>query len=422
MNRVAARLARNVAWLGVGEVVIKGALFAAGVLVARGLGPSAMGAFTVAYGAAMVLMLVLTAGQVEVVIRETARRPETARGLSRLSRGWQRRVALAAVPVAAGAAALVPDAALRWTLLAFVPYAWFRSSLISRGAVFKGLDRMEVEVGGRIAELGLALALLAVLASRSAPVWTTGLAFSAGAAAGLVVVVRAWRALPAGHAPGFDVGWLAREGGVFLALNLGLQAMLRIDTFMLAGFGIPKERIGVYGAAVAPVWGLLGVAQLLAVAGYPTLARAIADGRFSLRRAAAIAVAATAIGTALATAVTVVRVSLVRLVFGPQYAAAADLMAVLAWLLPGACLEMLMGTIVGACRRQRWGLATQGFILVTAAAGDLFAIPRWGLAGCAGVAVAVWSAGAVVALAVACLAIRNPRRVGDPAPPTVEPE
>ena len=80
MSRVAARLVRNVAWLGVGEVVLKGAMFAAGVLVARGLGPAAMGAFTVSYGAAMMLMLLLTAGQVEVVIRETARRPETARG------------------------------------------------------------------------------------------------------------------------------------------------------------------------------------------------------------------------------------------------------------------------------------------------------------------------------------------------------
>lgn len=422
MSRVTARLARNVAWLGVGEVVLKGAMFAAGVLVARGLGPAAMGAFTVSYGAAMMLMLLLTAGQVEVIIRETARRPETARGLSHLSRAWQRRVALVAVPLCAVAAAFVPDGALRWTLVAFIPYAWFRSALISRGAVFKGLDRMAVEVGGRSAELGLALALLALLASVSAPVWATGLAFSAGAAAGMGVVLRSIRALPQGAEPGLDRGYLAREGAVFLVLNLGLQAMLRIDTFMLAGFAVAKDRIGVYGVAAAPVWGLLGVAQLVAVAAYPTLAKAATERLLSVRRVAAIALAGAAIGTLLAVAVTVVRVPLIRVVFGPQYIEAAQLVASLAWVLPGACLEMWMGVVVAACGRQRWGLATQGFVLLSAAAGDVIAIPRWGLAGCAGVAVAVWSAGALVALTVALLAVRSPRVTAAPERPAAEAE
>ncbi|MBZ5589313.1 MAG: oligosaccharide flippase family protein [Acidobacteriia bacterium] len=422
MSRVAVRLARNVAWLGVGEVVLKGALFAAGVLVARGLGPAAMGAFTVAYGAAMMLMLLLTAGQVEVVIRETARRPATARGLSRLSRGWQGRVALVVVPVSAVAAAFVPDGVLRWTLLAFIPYAWFRSSLISRGAVFKGLDRMEVEVGARSTELGSALALLVLLASVSAPVWTTGLAFSAGAAAGVAVVLRPLHKLPPGVEPGFDSAYLAREGAVFLVLSLGLQALLRIDTFMLAGFGFPKEQIGLYGVAAAPVWGLLGVAQLIAVAAYPTLAKAATGGQLNIRRVLAIAFCGAAIGTSLATALTLVRVPLVRLVFGPQYLGAVPVMAVLVWVLPGACLGMLMGVLVAACGRQRWSLPTQAFVLLVVAVADFLAIPRWGLLGCAGVAVAVWSSGTVISMTIASLAVRNPRRPGESVPPAVEPE
>ena len=107
----------------------------------------------------------------------------------------------------------------------------------------------------------------------SAPVWTTGLAFSVGAAAGTAVVVRALHKLPSGVEPSLVDGYLAREGAVFLLLSLGLQAMLRVDTFLLAGFAFPKERIGLYGVASAPVWGLLGVAQLVAVASYPTLAK-----------------------------------------------------------------------------------------------------------------------------------------------------
>ncbi len=422
MRRVALRLARNVAWLGAGEVVLKGAMFAAGVLVARGLGPAAMGAFTVAYGAGMMLMLVLTAGQVEVVIRETARHPAAARGLSRLSRAWQRRVAAVVLPLALIAAALVPDHVLRFTLLAFVPYTWLRSALISRGAVFKGLDRMEVEVAGRSAELGVALAGLALLTRLAAPVWTTGLAFAVGAAAGLAVLVGAVHRLPPGAAPAVDARYLAREGAVFVLLSLGLQAMLRVDTFMLAGFGFAQEKIGVYGVAVAPVWGLLGVAQLVAVASYPTLAKAAAGRRLRPRHALAVGLAGAAIGAALAAALTIVRTPLVRLVFGARYLDAVPLMAVLAWALPGACAAMLMGVLIAACGRQRWGLWAQAWILALAAAGDVVAIPRWGLAGCVAVAVAAWSAGTAISATVATFAVRNPRRIADAVPVELEVE
>ncbi|HYB22291.1 MAG TPA: hypothetical protein VED41_00740, partial [Solirubrobacteraceae bacterium] len=163
MRQVTARVARNLAWLTGGEVVLKGALFGAGVLVARGLGPAAMGDFTVAYGAALALMLLFAAGQVEVIIREVARRPDTSGSLYRAARSWQRRIALVAAPLAAAGTLLVRQPSLRWTLAAFLPYAWLRCWLITGGAVFKGLDRMDVEVGGRGAEVVLAVVLLAPL-------------------------------------------------------------------------------------------------------------------------------------------------------------------------------------------------------------------------------------------------------------------
>jgi len=288
--------------------------------------------------------------------------------------------------------------------------------------VFKGLDRMEVEVAGRTAELGLALAALALLAAAAAPVWATGLAFAAGAAAGLGIVARWLRSLPEGPPPAFDRRHLAREGAVFLGLNLSLQARLRLETFMLAAFAVPKERLGLYGVAAAPVWGLLGAAQLLAVAAYPTLAKAAAAGALRAGRVVAIAAAGAAIGAALAAALAAVRVPLVRLVFGPQYLGAAPLLARLAWLLPGACLLMLAGVVVAACGRQAWGLAAQVLVLLAAAAGNAVAIPRWELAGCAGVAVAVWSVAAVLGLGLALAAARSPRLAAAAGSPSAEAE
>ena len=420
MTRTTGKLARNVAWLGAGEVVLKGALFGAGVLVARGLGPAAMGAFTVAYGAAMVLMLVLTAGQAEVLIRETARRPEAVRALGRLSRAWQRRVAVVAVPVAIAGAALVPDPGLRWTLLAFVPYAWLRSGLVSVGASFKGLDRMEVEVGGRSVELGVALLLLGAMAALAAPVWTTGLAFAVGAAGGLAVMHRQQRTLPDVAAPPITRSFLAREGAVFLLLSLGLQAALRLDTFMLAGFGVAREEIGRYGVAAAPVWGLLGVAQLFAVATYPTVAKAAAAGRLRLRHIAAIVAGGAAAGALVAGALTAAKVPLVRLVFGPAYLASVPLMGVLAWVLPAAYVMMGLGVLVAACGRQRWSLASQAVLLAGSAAANLAVIPRWGTMGCAVVAVTVWTLGLATSVTVAALAVRRPRRIEATAPAGAE--
>ena len=411
MSGTAARLARNVAWLGAGEVVLKGALFGAGVVVARGLGPAAMGAFTVAYGAAMVLMLVLVAGQAEVLIRETARRPDAAKALGRLSRSWQRQVALAALPAAVAAAALVRDRTLRWTLLAFIPYAWLRSALVSGGASFKGLDRMEVEVGARTVELGVALVLLALLAWLSAPVWSTGVAFAVGAAGGLATMRRAWAILASGTGAGVTRAFLAREGAAFLALNLGAQAALRLDTFLLAGFGVARDEIGRYGVAAAPVWGLLGIAQLLAVAAYPTVAKLAAEGGVRLQHVAAVAAGGAAAGSLVAGSLTIVKAPLIRLVFGPHYLGSVPIMGVLVWVLPAAYVTMGLGVLIASCGRQRWSLASQIVLLSGSLIANVAVIPRWGTMGCAVVAVGVWTASVAASLTVATLAVRRPQRL-----------
>jgi O-antigen/teichoic acid export membrane protein len=410
LRQVAATVARNVGWLAAGEVFLKGGLFAAGVLVARGLGPAAMGAFTVGYGAAVVFMLLLAAGQIEVVIREAARRPDEAWGLSRLARGWQSRIAVVAVPVAVVGAFLVPERSLRWTLLAFVPYAWLRCGLITAGAAFKGLDRMDVEVGGRGVELAVALVILTPLAVLSAPGWTTGLAFSAGGAAGFAFVLARLRGLPRRDATLFSQAFLAREGLSFLGLNLAFQLRMRLDTFLLAALGVAQSRIGLYGVASAPVWGLVGLAQLIGLALYPTLARAAGRGELKPARILALAAGGAFLGLTLAGGLTVVKEPLVRLVFGAQYLDAVPLMAVLAWALPGACSAMVLGAAIAAAGRQAWSLGVQIALVVLAGAANLVAIPRWGLQGCAAVVVGVQALGFVGILAVALLAGTRPRR------------
>jgi len=417
LRPAAARVARNVAWLGAGEVALKGALFGAGVLVARGFGPAGMGVFTVAYGAALVLMQLLSGGQVEVLIRETARRPGDGRALLVSAHAHQHRIAAVALPAAVALALLVPAADLRWALLAFAPYSFLRRWLITAGAVFKGMDRMDVEVRARSLELAVTLPCLALLAYAGAPVWCSGLAFTAGGVAGVAWIALRVRELPPCDAAMLSRARLAREGAPFLGLTMLHQLVARADSFLLAGLGVSRADIGRYGVATAPVQGLGATSQVLAVASYPTLARWAAQGRLRARWVLAIAGTGAALGTCLGVALYAVREPLIRIVFGPEFAGSAPLLAVLAWMLPATCTSMLAGTVLAATRRQHWPLASQSVLLVVSVCANLYAVPRWGVRGSAVVALALAATGALVATTLAVIAARAARRAAVEAAP-----
>jgi O-antigen/teichoic acid export membrane protein len=407
----AAVVARNVAWLAGGEAALKGALFVAGVLVARGMGPAAMGVFTVAYGAALVGVQVLAAGQPEVIIRETARERIAARGFVASARVPQRRVALGLLPLAAGAVLLVPEASLRWALLAFLPYAWLRSWMVTAAAAFKGLDRMEVEVLARGAEALFALAATAWLAWRGGPVWAVGLAFTAGAVAALAWVhARLRRVGEGGGAPPWEAMW--RQGLPFLGLALATQLLVRADSFVQAALGLPTSEIGLYGVAHAATWGLLGLAQLLAVAVYPTVSRRVGEGRLGPTTVLWLWLVGSGLGLVLSALVWLLRAPVVHLVFGGGYDASVPLLGTLGWALPGACGAMIMGVVIAGTRRQAWGLAMQSGLVTLAVAANVVAVPRWGVAGSAAVAVGVQVLAGVSALAVAGAASRAPAGTG----------
>ena len=408
MTSVVARLLRNVLWLGTGEALMKAGLFVVGVVVARGMGPDAMGAFTVGYGAALVLLQVMTAGQAEVLIRETARLPMQARALLAGSHAWQNRVALMVVPVAAAATFLVRPPLLRWTLLLFIPYVWLRARLVTAGAVFKGLDRMEVEVGARAVELGVLLVATLLIASLGAPVWATGLAFGAGAAAALATIGRPLRRLPAAERA-FPHAVLAREGSSFMGISVANLLLSRTDTFLLAGLGIATATVGYYGTALSLIWGLVAIPQLLAVAMYPTVSRAASAARMTRGRILLIAVAAGVAGLALAATADALAGPVVRGIFGVRYDPAVPLFARLAWSLPGSFVGMLSGISVASFRRQRWSLALRSSLLVAVVAANLAVIPRFGALGSAGIAVAAQTAGGLGAVALALLASRRVR-------------
>ncbi len=390
---------RNAFWLGIGEAAVKGGLVLATVLIARSNGPVGVGTFSVAYSAAMTVILILAIGQQEVLIREVARSPGGARGLLSVAQVVQSRLAWWFVPAAAVAALLVGNRELRLALLAFLPYALLRTATVTIGAAFKGLDRMDVEVRARGVEVGIALALIAVGAAAGWPAWTAGIAFSIGSAIGLVwLFTRSTELTDAGSA--VTATTLLREGLPFMLLAVVSQLLTHSDRFLLAGLGVQTAEIGLWGAAGTIAWALLAIPQLVALAAYPSLSRMAEGGHLPRRPGLAASMAGATTGLVCAFVLQWVAEPLVMVSFGRDFALAVPLLQRLAWALPGAFALMSMGSVFAAWRRQRVSLWNMVGALALSVGLNLSWIPSKGVVAPSLVAPIVYTLAAVVASAI----------------------
>lgn len=403
-------LARNIGWLAIGEGFIKAALFLAAAIVARGTGAEGLGIFSIAYAAALISIIVLASGQQEVLIREVAAHPNSAMSLLRRARALQNRRGVLLLPLGLALALLLTRGDLLLCLITFLPYAAFRAILILYGATFKGLDRMDVEVRSRGLEMVVVLALLTCLILVDGPIWLTGLSFSVGAGVGLVWIRRKSRELV--HATddvGLDTQALAAEGSPFLAMSILSQMLMRSDTFLLAALAIPTTEIGYYAAAGAPVWGILALPHLLALATYPSLSREATDGRRSRSMALLSLLSALFLGFVLALLLYFLRVPLIRLAFGPGFESAQVLMSRLVWVIPPAAGSVFLGTVLASWRRQGLALGALSVVFLLFVTLNLVLIPHYGTMGSAIAALTSQFTGFLI-LSCAAMIISGSRR------------
>ena len=388
------RVLRNAAWLGVGEAVVKGGLLLTVVIVAHAAGPRGVGTFTIAYSAALIAVLVGALGQQEVLIREVARSPGGARGLLDNSRLAQIRAARWLVPAAAVGALLVPEPALRLALLVFLPYAVFRTATVTCGAAFKGFDRMDVESRARGLETIVALTLIGVFAILRWPVWTTGAAFSVGAAIGLIWIRSRVGELGSGESPLGSSSLLA-EGLPFMALAVVSQLIANADRFLLELFGVARAEIGFWGAAGTIVWALATLPQLISVALYPSFSRQAEAGACARRAGLLAGLGGVIAGVVCAAAVWVLAEPMVRLAFGAEFVLTIPLLQRLSLALPGAFAMTVMGSVYAAWRRQRQVLWILGGALLVSLALNIMWIPTMGVLAPATVAPLIYMLAAV---------------------------
>jgi O-antigen/teichoic acid export membrane protein len=200
------------------------------------------------------------------------------------------------------------------------------------------------------------------------------------------------------------VAWLARSVGVArragaarfalretlpFAASMGLAVVYGSADVTLVAHFLGPTAAGYY----APASTLVATLYLIPAAMYyvmlPVLSRAHATNGALARRMAAQMVAGSAtLGVALAAPLALLAGPLVSLVYGPEFAPAAEVLTILALVLGLHCVSFSLGAILAAVGRQGERVAVQAFAAALNVGLNLLIIRQWGITGVAWVFVA----------------------------------
>lgn len=333
---VARRIAANTGWLLFDRVVRMGVGLLVGAWVARYLGPGRFGLLSYALALVTMFSVMAGAGLESVVVKDMVGEP---------SRLGEITGTAFFVKLAGGAAGFLASCSAAWLLRASDNITPVLVSVIAAGLLFQSFDVIDYHFQARVQSrwpvLARGSAFLAVSGIKVALIITGApLLFFAFAwlsevvlgAVGLLVVYRV--AGPRRVSPSWAAARAAamlRQSWPLVLTGLSVMIYLRIDQVMLRIMAGP-EAVGNYAAAVkiSELWYFLPAT--LAVSSFPALVEAHGTDRSRyLRRLQKLYNVMTWTALPAAAALAFLSGTLVRLVFGGDYAAAAPVLAVHAW-------------------------------------------------------------------------------------------
>lgn len=331
-----AKIARNVAWLSIDQVLRMGVGLLVGVWVARYLGPEQFGKLNYAIAFVGVFGAVGALGLQPIVVRELVRDRSAARA------------------IVASAFALQLGGGILAMLLALVANAWFGTddTLLRTGIVllalalpFKASDTVrywfEAQVESRYvvwvengvflllsaARIGLILLDASFIAFVVAAMIETVLV-----GAGLLLAYTMRAGLPSWRSVGkLRMRSLLRDSWPFLLAGLSVTLYMRMDVVMLQQMANSYE-VGVYSVAVR-ITELLYVLPTIFVASVsPALIEAHQAGReLYLARMRQLYAAGFWFAAALSLALALFARPIIGITFGPDFSDAAAVLAIYVW-------------------------------------------------------------------------------------------
>jgi O-antigen/teichoic acid export membrane protein len=351
------------------EVASRLLLFATTLLLSRWLGPTDYGLFAKLSAYALLLAEVGELGLQVLASRVLVAGSVSLRSLVRARLALAGLVALvvaAAVLLAPLAWRLLGDAATAGTagapvgLLLALLVLWFA---LSGWGEFLGVAlrcrrarRLEALVLLALRAVALALTLAALLAGAGLGGVALGLAVSPVPA----IALGAWllRRTPAAPAPEAAPAAVLRQSAPLAVYAALLLLSPRVEFFVLT-FLRPDREVGLFAAALLPVWFLAMVPGAITAGAMPALTREALDagraGEVRRRTSGTLALLGVAAAVGLALLAAPVAVLLVRSGSSAEdYAGAAAPLRVMAAAVPAMFLNALVAAALNACGRAGW--------------------------------------------------------------------
>ena len=378
------RLVRGATLLLASEIAVRALGLASMLVVARVLGPTALGQLAIAQAVVAYASLLGDGGLTTLTQRMMVREPTRAERLVTTATSIQLALSAVLVTAALGASAVLPvDQAARHLVVVLSPLIVMQALNLSY--VLQAREQIGalaiVRTLGQVATASLGVTLVIVTRSNTwvaVSIWT-------GA---LLADMLCFRALRAGgfriRLPDWGAGrHLLRRGWPYLAISL-LSWVLQNFAVLVIGATRSSHEVGEYTAAYRIVLTAVGLSGLVYAVAFPELVRRYRDDLSAFSRfLTALIRQSTRVGYALAGFVVAAAPHIVSTLYGTEYQRSGFILSVLFLSVPLSYCGNLMGQGLLAAGRERSFLVN---ITVTAGVSIvalLVLVPRGGAAAAA---------------------------------------
>jgi O-antigen/teichoic acid export membrane protein len=329
---LARRILRNAAALILVGVFAKGAGLVIAVLVARFLGPDAMGLFALLFSIAILLETFISVGMSDSLVRDAAAHPDQAPNLYLSALKLVTKISLVPAIVLALAAVFIADeGATRASLIVIAISTPVSGAFVVSQAVLQGTERVLLLTRVTFLSRILSLVLLAYALYQGAGIeaaFASRLLFQAVSLAVFFLVL--WRGRK-GSGGDYTARTLLTRSAPF-ALNLAIREIgVRLSSFLLPG-AIGLGAAGVFDSANR-IRSTLGMTMSASIVGLmPSFARNL--GQSGSRSDGLVAYSMKYMCLAMSAVATVIALFsgwIIELLFGPAFAAASRPLQILVW-------------------------------------------------------------------------------------------
>jgi len=378
-------LVRSFTTLVVGETVARVFGLVAFVLLARELGPTSLG--IVAVGMALVsrLSVISDSGTELLAVRDVAREPERFRELTEKILGLRLALSLAVGALfVAGVYVFTDPSTARSVEIRFA--LALPAMALNLRWIALGVHQERAAAAGNVSARAAFLVGVALFVLPTGSVLHVPYVYAASELVYALVVLLAVLPRHGLVLPRVDLPfWSATLRQSFPLLVSALaRGIAPVELLIITAFATAREA-GLYTTGAKPMYFVATLMGLFYVSFVASYSAATPPEAAVLLRRSALTSGAASIAAALA--VTFIGTALLPVVFGHSYADAAAVMAILAWRLPFSALSAPLNGLLLSAGRQQLLMRNTIVSSVLTIAGDLVAMPLFGIAGVAAMSV-----------------------------------